>query len=91
MHHILLLLLGICSVIARPSKELEMMLSSDYKLLNDALQQMNNNNDDDDQDIYQHIPDEDRFRLHHKMNALTSPIKRIPRIGGTIVMGRRRK
>ncbi|VDO68824.1 unnamed protein product [Heligmosomoides polygyrus] len=87
MHHILLMfLLGACSALARPSKDVEMLVSSDYGPLDDALQ----DNENLEQELLRRFYNGARLRLHRKMDTFSMPIKRIPRIGGTIVMGRKK-
>uniref|UniRef100_A0A7I5ECS6 Uncharacterized protein n=1 Tax=Haemonchus contortus TaxID=6289 RepID=A0A7I5ECS6_HAECO len=84
MHHsVLMLLLGMCTVFARPSKNFEMFLPADYRQLGNTLQRV----DDTDQEVFQGYYDRPMARLQRKVNTFALPIKRIPRIGGTIVMG----
>nr|CDJ97005.1 unnamed protein product [Haemonchus contortus] len=40
-----------------------------------------------DQEVFQGYYDRPMARLQRKVNTFALPIKRIPRIGGTIVMG----
>lgn len=64
MHHILLMfLLGACSALARPSKDVEMLVSSDYGPLDDALQ----DNENLEQELLRRFYNGARLRLHRKV------------------------
>ncbi|PIO69548.1 hypothetical protein TELCIR_07874 [Teladorsagia circumcincta] len=81
-----MLLLGVCTAYARPSKDFEMMVPANYRPLNDALQR----NVDFEQEILRRYYDRPLSRLQREVNTFQLPDKRIPRIGGTIVMGRKK-
>ncbi|KAK5983447.1 hypothetical protein GCK32_009941 [Trichostrongylus colubriformis] len=88
MHHILLmLLLGVCSLHARPLKDLELLLPYNYRQLYDALQRSGYAEPEIMQGYYYDKP---MSRSQREVNTIELPDKRIPRIGGTIVMGRKK-
>ncbi|EYC30994.1 hypothetical protein Y032_0004g1893 [Ancylostoma ceylanicum] len=85
-HVFLVVLLGICSVLARPSADVQYLIPADYKLLTDALRL----DQEIEREIYRRLSEDPRQRLRRKVSSVAIPIKRISRIGGNIVMGRKK-
>lgn len=67
-HAFLVLLLGICSVVARPGPEVQFLIPADYRLLSDALRL----DQEIEREIYRRLSEEPRSRLRRKVGLHSS-------------------